>query len=81
MEDYYCPNYYGCQLLNSNQVTADKKLKNKFYKEFCTDPNKKWKNCKRYITWITLNFCPDFVLPNTLLSPSEIINKYDHQIN
>jgi len=81
MEDYYCTNYSSCQLLNSNQVTADNQLKIKFDKEFCSNPNMEWKNCKRYITRHALNFCPDFVLPDTLLTPGEILNEYDNQMN
>jgi hypothetical protein len=79
MEDCQCPNYEGCQLLNSDSVTANNNLKNKYRIDYCTNTN--WKNCKRYISKSTLNFCPDFVFPDTPLNPSEIMNKYDEQLN
>ena len=79
MKDYYCPNFEGCQLLNTNQVIDDQKQKDIYREEYCINPELTWKNCKRYQTRVALNFCPDFVLPDTKLSPAEIMNKYDEE--
>lgn len=79
MKEYYCPNFEGCQLLNTDRVTDNQELKDKYREEYCISPELDWKNCKRFITRSTLNFCPDFVFPDTALSPAEIINKYDQE--
>jgi len=36
-----------------------------------------WLTCTRYITKSQLNFCPDFVLPDTDATPDEIIARFD----
>ncbi len=52
-----------------------------FYIEnFCKAEKSKWCTCKRLLTKNALNFCPDFVLPDSTLSIEEIIDKFDNEI-
>lgn len=79
MKANYCPNYTNCKLATTNEVVKDK-LKEKFISDYCMKDKNHWSKCKRYITKTTLNFCPDFVLPDTFLTPEEIIDKFDNEI-
>ena len=80
MKEEFCPNYSSCQLLQTDLVTDKQELKDTYKADYCIHPDLEWKNCKRFITKQTLNFCPDFVFPDTELSPEEIIDKYDQEI-
>jgi len=79
MKDYQCPSYSDCQLVKSDNIVSNTEQKEKYIKEFCTMDKKCWSQCKRYITKTKLNFCPDFVLPDTSLTPEEIIDKFDNE--
>ncbi len=80
MAEYYCPNYSDCKLLNSNCVVAITKVREDYIFKYCQNDERNWRKCKRYIAKTTLNFCPDFVLPDTPLTPEEIIEKFDNEI-
>jgi hypothetical protein len=41
--------------------------------------SKNWISCKRLTTKQELNFCPDFVLPDTDLTSDKIIDKFDNE--
>ena len=77
MDDPYCPNYNICKLVNEIGFTGDESQRDKYISEYCKANNTKWDSCKRLIVKYTLNFCPDFVLPDTPLSTGEIIDKFD----
>lgn len=79
MADYYCPSFSDCQLIKGDKIVSEIKLKEEFISNYCSNDKKNWSQCKRYITKTKLNFCPDFVLPNTSLTPEEIINKFDNE--
>ena len=78
MEDpYCCPNYGNCQLVKIDGFVKDDSMKEKYINEFCLAKDRNWKRCKRYCTKTTLNFCPDFVMPDTPLSYEEILDRFD----
>jgi len=80
MADYHCPNYNDCKLVNSLIIVATLEAKENYMTNYCLQDKKYWSTCKRYITKATLNFCPDFVLPDTPLTPEEIIDKFDNEL-
>lgn len=77
METTTCPNMNSCQLI----VVEDFELsqqKRSYYKEvFCIAGSSAWKACTRYQTKLAINFCPDFVLPDSVLTPDEVIDRFD----
>jgi len=79
MDQPYCPNYKICKLVNEPGFTGDELQRSKYIKVYCQADNIKWESCKRLIVKNTINFCPDFVLPDTTLSIDEIIDKFDEE--
>ena len=80
MENNYCPNYKDCKLVQSDLVIKDNEaLKLAYIESYCTDKEKVWNSCKRYQTRMQLQFCPNFVLPDSKLSIDEIMDKYDEE--
>lgn len=80
MAEYYCPNYSDCKLVNSNEIIAIANVKDDYISRYCLNDKENWSQCKRYIAKTSLNFCPDFVLPDTPLTPAEIIEKFDNEL-
>ena len=79
MENHHCPNYQDCRLVITEVVTADEKQKREYLSLYCKKDESHWGNCKRYTTKKILQFCPDFVLPDTLLSIDEIMDKFEEE--
>jgi len=77
MEDPRCPNYDTCRLVHTANVVSDSQRKEFYLRTYCTTGNKAWGVCKRYIAKNILEFCADFVLPDSPLSPSEIVDEFD----
>ena len=77
MDSKICANYETCRLVVGKDYEIDESEKKQFIENYCTAGVNKWTSCKRYITKSELNFCPDFVKPDTTLSPKEIIEKFD----
>jgi len=77
MEGPFCPSYDNCQLVFDKTIVKDEERRNAYISKYCKSENEKWETCKRLITKRELNFCPDFVIPDTLLTPDEIIDKFD----
>jgi hypothetical protein len=77
MEEACCPNYDVCQLVQTASVVSDPQRRQFYLDAYCLRGNDAWEACKRYAAKNALNFCPDFVLPDSPLSPSEIIDHFD----
>lgn len=79
MEDHCCPNYRECILVNDKDFLSNSEDKAIYKSEYCESKDKKWLICKRYMTKEEINFCPDFVLPDTGMSVVDIIEKFDNE--
>jgi hypothetical protein len=79
MEEGWCPNYNSCRLVQHQGFPVEKNQLDSYMIAYCKAGQMKWEVCKRYVVKKVLNFCPDFVLPDTLLSPDEIIDKFDNE--
>lgn len=77
MDSKICTNYEVCRLVRASDYKIEEAKKQAYIESYCTAGVSKWTSCKRYITKSELNFCPDFVVPETTLSPKEIIDKFD----
>lgn len=77
METDICVNYKTCRLVTASDYKMETIKKQMYLQSYCNTGMDRWKTCKRYITKNELNFCPDFVLPDTALSPDEIVEKFD----
>lgn len=77
MKNFYCPNYQSCKLVQSIVIVPDEAMKKRYLSSYCEKNEESWVQCKRYIAKSELNFCPDFVLPDTALSAQEIIDEFD----
>ena len=74
MQGKNCPNYINCQLVHKEEVLPDKKKQGQYIRDYCLAGKEAWGQCKRYLTKKELNFCPDFVLPDSPWSPDEILD-------
>jgi hypothetical protein len=81
MDDAHCPNYEVCKLVNESGFAGDEVKRKNYINIYCKSDPTKWNSCKRLIAKNSLNFCPDFVLPDTNLSIDEIIDKFDNELN
>lgn len=82
MDNSHCPNFNNCKLISEPGFTSDETQQQTYISQYCQSDSKRWESCKRLIVKKALNFCPDFVLPDTELSVDEIIDKFDNeQIN
>jgi len=79
MDNSNCPNYKVCKLVIEHGFTGNESQREKYINEYCQADKSKWESCKRLIVKNTINFCPDFVLPDTTLSIDEIIDKFDEE--
>jgi hypothetical protein len=77
METPRCPSYEVCQLVHTASVVSDLQKKRFYLDAYCLDGAGAWKACKRFIAKNVLDFCPEFVLPDSPFSPSEIIDQFD----
>lgn len=77
MEASRCPNFKVCRLVTIEGFFGDDTKRKDYIDKWCTTGEKNWSACKRYLTKKELDFCPDFVLPDTVLSIDEIIDKFD----
>ncbi len=69
-----CPKICSCPLFNEKlQVGEDSKI---IYKKcYCLDEETRWKSCKRFVVAEHMGFCPDYVMPNSLLSFEQIFTR------
>ncbi len=74
-----CPNYINCQLINKEDVLQDKSQQRQYIRDFCLGGDEAWGRCKRYLTKQELNFCPDFVLPDSPWSPDDILDIFEER--
>jgi len=77
MEEFFCPNMNTCAFVNKTGFTVSEKVRAKYLKDYCNASESRRNRCKRLIMKSTYHFCPDFVLPDTTLTPDEIITKFD----
>lgn len=71
---HYCPICHKCDLFKGKiELSEDISIMYKYH--YCLNESYKWKECKRYIFHNINGSCPDFVMPNSLLSIDEIWQK------
>lgn len=68
-----CPNTQGCQIINIKDF-VDSERREFYMEKYCSSDKDQWEKCKRYITKNELNFCPDFVLPDTEYTTDQILD-------
>ncbi|MBU2650220.1 MAG: hypothetical protein KKA81_04735 [Bacteroidetes bacterium] len=75
-----CPNYKTCRLVTTVKVMDDNVSKLKYIEHFCKGEGDPWEGCKRFVTKNRYDLCPDFVLPDSTMSPEEILDKFEEEI-
>lgn len=78
--DGKCKNILSCRMVTTNQVIDDESLKGQYMKKYCNADKEIWMDCKRFTVKETLQFCPDFVLPDSPWTLDEIINKFENDL-
>lgn len=72
-----CPNFKECKLANTVGFVGSEQHRLKYIDSWCKGGLQKWSNCTRFVVHKALNFCPDFVMPDTNITPDEVIDKFD----
>ncbi|MCF8303802.1 MAG: hypothetical protein K9I94_11050 [Bacteroidales bacterium] len=80
MEHSKCPNYDSCKLINSTDVVNTQEERDHYIRNYCITEEQVWYECKRYQIKAELDFCPDFVLPDNVLTTEEIMERFDNDI-
>lgn len=67
-----------CDLFNGKvNISEDTRI---IYKcHYCLGSQEKWKECKRFIFSAKHGFCPEFVMPNSLMSFDQILSKANQE--
>ncbi|MBM3434945.1 MAG: hypothetical protein FJY07_01875 [Bacteroidetes bacterium] len=81
MKVFLCPNQDSCDVVNKAGFAGDEKKREKYMTDYCRASESKRNRCKRLIMKNMYHFCPDFVLPDTQLTPDEIIDKFEEEIS
>jgi hypothetical protein len=56
-------------------LNIPEEIRIRYNSHYCLDESYRWKKCKRYIFENNNGSCPDFVMPNTLLTLDQIWQK------
>lgn len=81
MTDPDCPNMLSCKLVLDTGFIADTSLRERYIKLYCTKGGLRYSTCKRFITKEKIHFCPDFVMPDTIFTVDEIIERFEELEN
>ena len=81
MSDTLCENFEICRLVCAKDYKIARGAKAVYIKHFCSAGKEAWSKCNRFTTKMALDFCPDFVLPDTSFSMDEVLTKFDEGSN
>jgi hypothetical protein len=79
MCEHFCPNLQSCKFINSGVPESVNRGNDFYLTAFCRSENSNWKNCKRFQTKSILDFCPDFIVPDSPWTMDQIIDKVDKE--
>jgi len=73
-----CPNYIECALVKK-QIELSDKLYRSYINTYCCCIKGSWSGCMRFRAKEKINFCPDFVLPDSEMTIDEVIDRFDRE--
>lgn len=74
-----CPNIRECKLVVDKGFNVSELKRFIYIDNFCKSGGESWRDCTRFVIKSALNFCPDFILPDTDMTPDEVIDKFDEE--
>jgi len=66
-----CPKTADCKLFNNNLLSKPEYAET-YRSLFCNAGEKRWTQCKRFIVAGKFGKCPDYVLPNSIMTLDEV---------
>lgn len=72
-----CPNLATCVLVSNKDNSLSVNKHNEYLREYCHGKYESWNSCTRFRVKKSINFCPDFVLPDSVMTPDEVIDRFD----
>ncbi len=75
-----CPNMPTCFFVNTMRAKMLVNNHTDYIEKYCQGSFTAWSECTRYIVKNAINFCPDFVLPDSKMTPDEVITKFDEEM-
>ncbi|MBN1386811.1 MAG: hypothetical protein JW965_00080 [Bacteroidales bacterium] len=76
MTSNICPNYKECTLVNK-ELSLNEDIYRYYINNYCCCKAGSWSGCMRFRAKEELNFCPDFVLPDSEMTIDEVIDRFD----
>ncbi len=76
----YCPNHHACKIIVDAGFPLEQEERTHYIHHFCQNGEAAWSRCKRYMVKEAWHLCPDFVLPDTRLSPDEILDIFEKKM-
>jgi len=73
-----CPNYKECALVNK-QIDLSDDVYMGYINSYCCCNKGLWSECMRFRAKEKLSFCPDFVLPDSIMTIDEVIDRFDNE--
>lgn len=74
-----CPNAEVCKLYLVEGFTGNEEQRLDYKQSWCQSDETKWSSCTRYVVKEAIHFCPDFVLPDSVMTPDEVIDQFDQE--
>lgn len=71
-----CIYYSGCPIL-SGKIAIDENTLKGYKERYCNGGKKAWSMCIRYQVRDIVGRCPLDIMPDSTMSPEEVIEKYD----
>jgi len=75
-----CPNYNECALVRE-KLALEGDVYRYYIDSYCCGEEEEWLGCMRFKAKEKLNFCPDFVLPDSVMTIDQIIDRFDMDNN
>lgn len=66
-------------MVQAPDFPISRKAREDYLELFCKSSGQNWNQCKRIKIKQALNLCPDFVLPDSEISPDEVIDRFDKE--
>lgn len=79
MTDHHCPNMSHCRLVNSSDFPVDDTMRDDYIRTFCKGTHPGYNACRRYIVSRDLFLCPDFVLPDSIITLNDIFERIEKE--
>ncbi|HRY31978.1 MAG TPA: hypothetical protein P5531_03320 [Bacteroidales bacterium] len=77
MAENICTNLRTCPLVNKPLLPEEPERREVYLQTYCFPANNKYLECRRYIFKLKYGFCPDFLMPDSVMCEDEVLDRYE----